>query len=249
MHCVLPPGRGMPHVEKRIARRVPWRLRRLRFLYGHATPVYLGSLGSVTVGIAGGFVLAAHALGVVSPLLLLLLGALALFPASELATQVLQMWFAWSLPPRVLSKMSFEEGIPQECRTLVVVPMMLLTPDSIRGEIEKLEVRYLSNSEANLHFSLLADFNDAEEPEMPEDDTLLGLAIKGIEQLNAHHGNDAFILFSRPRVWCETESRWIGWERKRGKLEELNRFLNGEDIGHFVHAGTAPPAIRYVITL
>src|SRR5436309_3041637 len=116
------------------------------------------------------------------------------------------MWFAWSLPPRVLSKMSFEEGIPQECRTLVVVPMMLLTPDSIRGEIEKLEVRYLSNSEANLHFSLLADFTDAEEPEMPEDDKLLGLAIKGIEELNARHGAGAFILFHRTRVWCQAVS-------------------------------------------
>ena len=240
---------GLPKLEKRIARRVPWRLRRLRFLYGHATPVYLGSLGAVTVGIAGGFVLAAHALGVVSPLLLLLLGALALFPASELATQVLQMWFAWSLPPRVLSKMSFEEGIPQECRTLVVVPMMLLTPDSIRGEIEKLEVRYLSNSEANLHFSLLADFTDAEEPEMPEDDTLLGLAIKGIEELNARHGEGAFILFHRMRVWCETERRWIGWERKRGKLEELNRLLNGEESGVLTDAGLLPAGVRYVITL
>src|SRR5207249_3358407 len=108
---------------------------------------------------------------------------------------------------------------------------------------------YLSNSEANLHFSLLADFTDAEEPEMPEDDTLLGLAIKGIEELNARHGEGAFILFNRQRAWCETERRWIGWERKRGKLEELNRLLNGEDLGHLIHAGTAPAGIRYVITL
>jgi hypothetical protein len=68
--------------------------------------------------------------------------------------------------------MFFDEGIPDDCRTLVVVPMMLLTPDSIRGEIEKLEVRYLANPGANLHFSLLSDFTDAEEREMPEDDNL-----------------------------------------------------------------------------
>ena len=80
------------------------------------------------------------------------------------------MWLTWILPPRVLPKMSFEEGIPEDCRTLVVVPMMLLTPDSIRGEIEKLEVRYLANPMPNLHFSLLSDFTDAEEREMPEDD-------------------------------------------------------------------------------
>ena len=85
--------------------------------------------------------------------------------------------------------------------------------------------------DANLCFSLLADFTDAEEREMPEDDGLLGLAMKGIEQLNARHGDGPFLLFHRPRVWCETERRWIGWERKRGKLEELNRFLNGEEPG------------------
>src|SRR5678816_3660066 len=73
--------------------------------------------------------------------------------------------------------------------------------------------------------------------------------MKGIAQLNARYSNNVFLLFHRPRVWCETERRWIGWERKRGKLEELNRFLNGEDLGQFVHTGKAPAGIRYVITL
>ena len=113
---------------------------------------------------------------------------------------LVQMLLTWFVPPRVLPKMSFEEGIPDDCRTLVVVPMMLLTPDSIRGEIEKLEVRYLANPLPNLCFSLLADFTDAEEREMPEDDDLLGLAMKGIEQLNARHGNGRFILFHQARV-------------------------------------------------
>jgi len=240
---------GLAELESCVGRRIAWRERGLRFLYRRPALVYLGGMIILTAGILSAFLATAHAIGVRSPLMLLFLGVIALIPASELALYTLQMWLTWFVPPRALPKMSFEQGIPEDCRTLVVVPMMLLTPDSIRGEIEKLEVRYLANPLPNLYFSLLADFTDAEEPEMPEDDDLLGLAIKGIEQLNAHHGNDAFILFSRPRVWCETESRWIGWERKRGKLEELNRFLNGEDIGHFVHAGTAPPAIRYVITL
>jgi cellobiose phosphorylase len=84
---------------------------------------------------------------------------------------------------------------------------------------------------------------------MPEDADLLELAANGIDELNARYGHDLFVLFSRQRVWCQTERRWIGWERKRGKLEELNRFLNGENIESFVHAGKAPPKIRYVITL
>ena len=145
--------------------------------------------------------------------------------------------------------MSFEEGIPEDCRTLVVVPMMLLTPESVRGEIERLEVRYFANPGANLWFSLLADFTDAEEREMPEDDGLLGLAMKGIEQLNSRHGNGRFLLFHRPRVWCETERRWIGWERKRGKIEELNSFLNGGENREILRVGSLPEGIRYVITL
>ncbi len=241
---------GLPELEKRVGRRVPWRQRRLRFLYRHPTPLYLGSLTALTGAILGGYLFGALTRGVVSPLMLVVLGALALIPASELALQLLQMWLASLLPPRVLPKMSFEEGgIPEDCRTLVVVPMMLLTPDSIRGELEKLEVRYLSNPEVSLHYSLLADFTDAEEPEMPEDDELLGLAVKGIEELNARHGEGTFIVFHRVRTWCETEQRWIGWERKRGKLEELNRLLNGEPSSLLTHAGPPPTGIRYVITL
>src|SRR4030095_13847602 len=99
----------------------------------------------------------------------------------------------------------------------------------------------------NLCFALLADFTDAEESEMPEDDDLLGLAIKGIEQLNARYG--VFSLFYRTRTWCESQRRWIGWERKRGKLEDLNRFLNGENVERLTHSGPALPTIRYVITL
>lgn len=238
---------GLPELENRVGRRVSWRERRLRFLRRHPGLLYLGGISALTTAIVSAFLFAAYTLGEGSPLMLLLLGALALFPASELAIYSVQKWLSWFVPPRTLPKMSFEHGIPEDCRTLVVVPMMLLTPDSIRGEIEKLEVRYLANPISNLSFSLLADFTDAKEPEMPEDDDLLGLAVKGIERLNARHGN-VFVLFHRPRVWCETERRWIGWERKRGKLEELNRFLNGEDSG-LMHSETPPAGIRYVITL
>ena len=239
---------GLAELEQRVGRRLLWRERRLRFLYRHPTLLYLGALAALTTGIAGAFLFGAHAMGVSSSLMLVILGTLALVPASDLALYFVQMGLTWFAPPRTLPKMSFKQGIPDDCRTLAVVPMMLLTPASIHGEIEKLEVRYLSNPLPNLYFSLLADFNDAEEPEMPEDDDLLGLAVKGIIQLNSRYGDGTFMLFHRPRVWCETERRWIGWERKRGKLEELNRLLNGDDV-RLSHTGTLPAGIRYVITL
>ena len=240
---------GLPELEARLRRRIPWREQWLRCLRRHPTVLYLGSLAVLTAGLTGTFWWAAHVAGVASQGALLFLGVLALFPASELATYLLQMFLTWILPPLALPKMSFEEGIPEDCATLVAVPMMLLTPESVRGEIDRLEVRYFANPSANLWFSLVSDFTDATEREMPEDDGLLGLAMKGIEQLNARHGHGRFLLFHRPRVWCETEDRWIGWERKRGKLEELNSFLNGGENREFLRVGSLPEKIRYVITL
>ncbi|MEQ1945809.1 MAG: glucoamylase family protein [Bryobacteraceae bacterium] len=240
--------KGLPELEKLVGRRVPMRERRLRFIYRHPTVLYLGGLSVLTLAIAGTFLYAEYSANVALPLLVLL-GALVLIPASELATFLLQIRISWVLPPRVLPKMSFEKGIPTDCRTLVVVPMMFLTPDAIRGELEKLEVRYLANPAENLFFSLLSDYTDAEKPEMPEDDDLLGVAIKGIEQLNARYSGDRFILFHRARTWCESEGRWIGWERKRGKLEELNALLNGETSNIMISGGMVPSEIRYVITL
>jgi cyclic beta-1,2-glucan synthetase len=199
---------GLAELEKRVGRRLRGRERRLRFLHRHPALVYLGGIAALTIAIVSGFVFEAQAIGVSSPLMLVVLGALALLPASELALYLVQMSLTWFAPPRMLPKMSFEEGIPEDCRTLVVVPMMLLTPDSIRGEIEKLEVRYLANPAPNLSFSLLADFTDAEQGEMPEDDDLLGLAAKGIEQLNARHRNRAFILFKVDRLG--TQARQTG---------------------------------------
>ncbi|MBL0156211.1 MAG: DUF3131 domain-containing protein [Bryobacterales bacterium] len=240
---------GLPELEKRLRRRVPWRELWLRLMHRRPALLYLGGIAALTLALSAAFRLAAQRAGVTSQGMLLALGALALFPASELATYLFQTFLTWMLPPRVLPKLSLEEGIPEDCRTLVVVPMMLLTPDSIREEIDKLEVRFFANQDANLWFSLLSDFADAEQREMGEDDGLLGLAMKCIEKLNARHGNGRFLLFHRSRTWCETEGRWIGWERKRGKLEELNSFLNGQENWGFLRVGVLPEKIRYVITL
>ena len=240
---------GLSELKKRLLRGTAWREQCLRFPERHRAFLYLSGLAALTAALSGAFWFAARSAGLVSQWTLFLLVILALLPASELATYLLQALLTWILPPRVLPKMSFEGGIPDSCRTLVVVPMMLLTPDSIRGEVERLEVRYFGNPSTNLWFSLLSDFTDAKEREMPEDDGLLGLAMKSIEQLNSRHGNGRFLLFHRPRVWCETEGRWIGWERKRGKLEELNSYLNGAENRDFLRVGSLPEGIRYVITL
>jgi len=160
---------------------------------------------------------------------LLLLGFLVVLPANELAVLAVNYFVTSLLLPQTLPKMFFrKEGIPDDCRTLVVVPTLLSTPEAIQNEINRLEIRYLGNTNANLCFSLLTDFGDAPQESMPKDAELLDVVTRGIEELNRRHGAGHFFLFHRGRSWSESEQRWIGWERKRGKLEQLNRFLVGE---------------------
>ncbi|HEX8834067.1 MAG TPA: hypothetical protein VF719_07690, partial [Abditibacteriaceae bacterium] len=185
---------------------------------------------------------------------------LALVPASELAVAVLDYLLTRLLPPRGLARLSLEGGIPHEWKTLVVVPMMLSSLEELQEDLERLEVRSIANPQENLHYALLSDFTDANEPHKPEDEPLLTAAKKGIRDLNERYGAGRFFLFHRPRQWCESENAWIGWERKRGKLEELNHFLmtgvsSDESAPESEHSllqvgdAAALAGVRFVITL
>jgi cyclic beta-1,2-glucan synthetase len=216
-------GEGRVALESRVACRLPFHKRVPRWVRAHPTGFYLGSVGAITsIVLFLACYYSPHATGFWT---FAVLGILALFPASEIGLQLVNYFVSLAISPRLLPRLSFNEGIPAEYQTLVVVPMMLLTRDSVRHELGKLEVRYLANSDPNLCFSLLSDFQDAMEQQTPEDAELLEVAVRGIEQLNAAYGANRFFLFHRPRVWSETEQRWMGWERKRGKIEELNCLL------------------------
>ena len=135
-----------------------------------------------------------------------------------------------------------------------MVPTLLTTPAAIQRELERLEIRYLGNTDANLRFALLTDFADASRQSMPEDAEYIDIIARGIEELNRQYGAGRFFLFHRGRSWSESDQRWIGWERKRGKLEQLNRFLMGEsapELEGFLCVGdrTRLEGIRFVITL
>ncbi len=138
--------------------------------------------------------------------------------------------------PDLLPRMDFSRGIPPELRTLVVVPTMLTTAESVAKLVEALEVRFLANRDDNVHFCLLSDCRDADLENMPEDAPLVDLAQAGIAALNKKYNreeNDAFFLFHRPRRWNPEEQMWMGYERKRGKLAELNSFLRGRPGDYF----------------
>ena len=240
---------GVAELETSVGARVPLRIRSIRTLRRRAAPVYLVAV----VGLAAAFLTLALALawegGVHQRTLLAVLGALALFPLGELSIQIVNALVISLLPPDLLPKMDFRKGIPREDATLVVVPMMLTSLDVVRQEVEKLEVRYLANPEENLFFSLFSDFTDSPEPAASTDTALLEAARQGIHQLNSRYPGERFLLFHRQRVWSDSEQRWIGRERKRGKIEDLNTLLVGQGREEIRVAGSLPLAIRYVITL
>jgi len=186
---------------------------------------------------------------------LALIGALSLLCTSRLAVALVNWLSTLLVVPRPLPRMDFSEGIPPEWRSLVVVPTMLTSPGNIESLVESLEVRFLANRDDNLYFGLLTDFRDANKETVPEDGELLRLARKGIEELNDKYANaksGPFFLFHRPRRWNPQERTWMGYERKRGKLAELNLLLRGgaPDRFSFVVGKTADlPNVKFVIPL
>lgn len=176
---------------------------------------------------------------------------LALIPLSEIAVQVLNFLLAYIFPPHLLPRMCYKKGIPEQCKTLVVVPMVLTDRATIREAIEHLEVRYLANSDPKISFSLFSDYKDAKNKNEESDASLLEYALNGIRKLESLYGEGKFFLFHRDRVFSKSEEGWIGWERKRGKIEALNRYLLGDVHENILYAGKqeALKNIKYVITL
>ncbi len=228
--------------------------RLLRAILAHPDAVYFSALTLFTLLILAG-VLAGAAQPGTGPLLLALAGLAALLPASDLAVGLVHYLLTLALPPRVLPKLDFKDGIPADWPTFVVMPTLLVRPESGPSLAERLEVHYLSNPDPQLRFALLTDFADAPTEQRPEDDEYLRNALASIRALNERHaagGPDRFFLFHRKRVWDPAQGCWMGWERKRGKLCEFNRLLRGAtDTTYTVQSGdlSGLPRVRFVITL
>jgi hypothetical protein len=189
-------------------------------------------------------------LGVIIPLLP---GLLLLIPASHAAIGIVNHLTSIVVPPRRIPKLDYSQGIPRECTTLVAVPCLLLSEAEVRRNVDTLEIRYLGNRDPHLHFALLTDPPDASQP-FDERDELVGICSTLIDQLNqkyAPDGRGSFLHLHRHRVYNPSERSWMGWERKRGKLMDLNNLLLGTSDSFPVKAGDVSVlrAIRYVITL
>jgi cyclic beta-1,2-glucan synthetase len=178
-----------------------------------------------------------------------------LLAASQLAVALVN-WLASLLSsPHPLPRMDLGAGIPPVLRTLVVIPTLLTGQRNVESLIEALEVRFLANRDSNLHFGLLTDCGDAAQEVLPEDSALLQLARERIEALNAQYAeddNERFFLLHRPRRWNPHDRIWMGYERKRGKLADLNRLLREGDASGFsllVGDTRVLRGVQYVITL
>ncbi|MDK9696272.1 MAG: glycosyl transferase [Siculibacillus sp.] len=251
-------GGGRRALEQVLRFRPPLHLRIGRLDAALGIGGYVGALSIVT------FTLLAAALWAVdaaAPGLgagwLIALGLVGFVPASEVATAVVDRVVTWAFGPVALPGLELADGAPTSLRTLVVVPTLLTGTEDILEQIERLEIHHLSGAGGDLAFALLTDGVDAASEVLDGDDALLETARAAIDALNLRHGpapsGERFLLLHRRRVFDAGEGAWMGWERKRGKLHELNRLLRGAtDTTHVPRPDgrpLVPSDVRFVITL
>jgi cyclic beta-1,2-glucan synthetase len=262
-------GQGRPALEQAVGHKPQGRLRLERFIHANPTTLYLGLIASLSVGLmAIPLVFAALRSIPVTEFLLILV--LSLVPTLTIAVELANWLVTQIVKPESLPQMDFSGGIPEACRTLVVIPAMLSALDEIDSLVGQLEQHYLRNPDPGLGFALLTDFTDSPTENQPADYDLVEQARQGIRRLNNKYPRAAgdhlagrFILLQRERRWNPSEGVWMGWERKRGKLLELNRqILAAQNISLGNHSQENEASfpiregdlsvlrrVRYVITL
>jgi cyclic beta-1,2-glucan synthetase len=249
-------SRGRLQFEREIGFQPGFARHALRLYARHGLLSYLGTIVLITAAVlAFPFF---HGSSGASPWWMALVAVLALIPASDLAIALVNRFVTDLLTPRALPRLDLKDGVPEQLRTIVVIPTLLTKVSDVEELVGRLEVHYLANAEGHVHYALLSDWADAAEETATEDDSLLLAATEGIARLNrlygpAPGGGLRFLLFHRRRVWNASERRWIGWERKRGKLHELNRFLRGSTETTFLRLDSRVfqpiTGVRYVLTV
>jgi cyclic beta-1,2-glucan synthetase len=244
-------GDGRAEFERSLGYRPRWADRRRGWLLDQPYAAYFGSLlGLLALLLVPAIVLSWHG---VLPALLVALACL--LPASEVAVSLTNFLLCRLLPPRVLPRLDLRQGIPADCTTFVVIPTLIGKPAQAAGLVERLEQHYLANPDASLVFALLTDFTDSPTETTPTDEECVRNLLAGIAHLNARYAPQStarFFLFHRKRQFDLPESTWMGWERKRGKLQEFNDLLRGATHTSFTTTSVplaAVPRVRFVLTL
>jgi len=250
---------GLPDLERAVNYSPALGERVYKWVLRHPYVVFGGGVLVATLALLAIAWLVAAPMSWMAGVVILLL---AFIPANDVAINVVNQLVTTFMPPHTLPKLDFSEeatagsGIPEDLRTAVVIPTLFPNVDIVREALATLEVQFLANREAHIHFALLSDFADAATETQPNDAAIISEAVAGIRDLNARYGTggaaDRFHLFHRSRRWNAQEGVWMGWERKRGKLAQFNRFVLGSaDDAFSVIEGDASEirGVRYVITL
>jgi cellobiose phosphorylase len=246
--------KGQPNLGRILNVRWPWRTIVERAIQRFPLAFYAGGVGLLTLIATLGFVEQASKLDM-NGWKIISFTIIFVLCASQLAVSLMNWISTMLVKPRLLPRLDYTFGIASDCRTMVVVPTMLASLESVDHLTEILEIHYLANRDDHLHFALLTDFRDSSEEVLPADKALVHRARCGVEMLNrkyASAGQDRFFLFHRPRRWNAGEGLWMGHERKRGKLMEFNALLRGgsrDCFSEIVGETSILPSIRYVITL
>ncbi|WP_168219320.1 GH36-type glycosyl hydrolase domain-containing protein [Limnoglobus roseus] len=245
-------GESREAFEQQLGYRPTWSAVRQTVAVRHPHLVYFGSLAVFTLALLVATLLFSPLPAWWAPLVIL---PLALSPCLDLAvafTQIVARQFA---PPRVLPKLDWKGDIPDDCATFLVVPTLISRPAQAAGLIERLELHYLSNPDGALRYALLTDFTDAAQETMPDDEACVTALTTGIAKLNQQYAtpeSPRFFVFHRCRQFNPTEGCWMGWERKRGKLEEFNHLLRGAAETSYTTKFPATeglPRMRFILTL
>ncbi len=245
-------GQGAAELRQRIGLRPNLMIRVRSFLRSHPDEFYLPGVEVLSFGIMSAIVLLLTS--TYTPPTLILCSMLALLlPCSQAAVQLMNYLTTTLLRPEILPKLDFAKSIPKDCVTLVSIPALLLNEKQVHRLAEDLEVRFLGNHDRNLHFALLTDLPDSPVPSR-EDDPLVDLCARLIQTLNDKYSGKqmgSFLMLHRHRIYNSREKVWMGWERKRGKLMDLNKLLTGHFDSFPVKAGDLAvlSEVRFVITL
>jgi cyclic beta-1,2-glucan synthetase len=250
-------GEGYKELIRKTGYAIPFR-EQIKAAFESHFSLYLVTVASLALSFIGILWFASgavsHSLGIIIAVILT-----AIFPAFDLAISVVNRFFAFFLPPRLLPRMNDKTDIPDHLRTLVVIPTLVVSSQDVLKQIEHLEVHFLGNPDPGLQFALLTDFSDAQCKNEKGDNAILEAATESINNLNLKYPSrygDRFFLLHRERLWNPSENVWMGWERKRGKLEELNQLICDPTaqtsytvlVGDFLTSMCRSP-IQFVITL